>query len=140
MVTVRESERTRNLDSASTAELVGRAVDQTSLIIRQEVALAKAELSEKGKRAGMGAALGAGAALMAFIALLCAVGAAVAGFAGLVPVWAAALIVAAILLGIAGAAGLAAKQAFAKASPAAPPDAIASVKADVNEIKEHFRR
>jgi cyanophycinase-like exopeptidase len=131
---------TQNLESASTVELIGRAVDQTSLIIRQEVALAKAELALKAKRATFGAALSAGAALMALIALLCAVGAAVAGLAGVVPVWAAALIVMGGLLCVAGVAGYAAMRSFAKASPSTPPDAIASVKADVTEVKEHFHR
>jgi cyanophycinase-like exopeptidase len=130
----------QSLESASTVELIGRAVDQTSLIIRQELALAKAELALKAKRATFGVVLSAGAALMALIALLCAVGAAVAGLAGVVPVWAAALIVAGGLVCVAGIAGFGAMRAFAKASPSTPPDAVASVKADVTEVKEHFRR
>lgn len=139
-MSVRESGAARELESASTAELVGRALEQTTLIIRQELALARAELVQKAKRAAVGVVLSAGAAVAALIALLCAVAAAVAGLAGVVPVWAAALIVAAGLLGVAGIAGLSAVRAFQKAAPAAPPDALASVKADITEIKEHFRR
>ncbi|MBR7828020.1 phage holin family protein [Actinospica sp. MGRD01-02] len=133
-------EQARELDSISTVGLVNLAVEQTQLIVRQEVALARAELTRKAKQAALGSAVGAVAGLFALIALLCAVGAAVAGFANLVPVWAAALIVAAILLGMAGIAGLAARQRFTKASPSAPPDVVASVKADVTEVRRRLHR
>lgn len=130
----------QDLDSVSTAGLVRLAVEQTGLIVRQEIELARAELTGKAKRAVLGAALSAVAAVLAFVALLCAVGAAVAGFAGLVPVWAAALIVAAILFGAAGIGGLVALREFKKAAPSTPPDVVASVKADVTEVKERMRR
>lgn len=132
--------RDRSLDSVSTVGLVNLAVQQTELIARQELALARAELADKAKRAGFGAAVGAGAALLAFVALLCATGAAVAGFAGLVPVWAAALIVAGLLFGAAGLGGLIAKRALAEATPSASPDVVASVKADITEVRRRLRR
>jgi hypothetical protein len=128
------------VESESTARLVNRALEQTSLIIRQEVALAKAELVQKAKRAAVGVLLSVGAALIAFVALLCGVTAAVAGLAGVVPTWAAALIVAAVPALGAGLGLMAALRAFGKASPSTPPDVVASVHADVNEIKEHLRR
>ena len=47
---------TRRLaDDASVAELVKQLSEHTSRLARQEVELAKAELAEKGKRAGLGA-------------------------------------------------------------------------------------
>jgi hypothetical protein len=137
-VSAQEKTRVEALESATTVQLIGRALDQTALIIRQELALARAELVQKVQRAVVGVVLSAGAGVLALIALLCAVGAAVAGLSGAVPVWAAALIVAAGLLGVAGVAGLCAKRAFAKAAPSAPPDALASVRADVAEVKGHF--
>lgn len=135
-----ENAEAAGLESATTVQLIGRALDQTSLIIRQELALARAEFAQKAERAVVGVLLSAGAAVTALIALLCAVGAAVAGLSGAVPVWAAALIVAAGLFAVAGIAGLCAKRAFAKAAPSTPPDALASVRADVTEIKEHLHR
>jgi hypothetical protein len=128
------------VESASTVQLINRALDQISLIIRQEVALAKAEFARKAKRAAVGVVLSLGAAFIACVALLCGVAAAVAGLAGVLPVWAAALIVAGALLLGAGLAGLAALRSFAKATPSTPPDVVASVHADVTEIKEHLRR
>jgi hypothetical protein len=133
------TEQVRPLESASTVELVNRAIEQTTLIIRQEFALARAELVQKAKRAVLGTMLSIGAAAIAFVALLCGVAAAVAGLAGVMPTWAAALIVAGILLAGAGLAGGVAVRAFAKASPSTPPDVVASVKADVAEIKEHLQ-
>jgi len=48
----------RRLDGhPSTGELVNRATEQLSRLLRQEVALAKAELTEKGKRTGRGGGL-----------------------------------------------------------------------------------
>lgn len=139
-MSAQEKTRVGDLDSATTVQLIGRALDQAALIIRQELALARAELVQKAQRAVVGVVLSAGAGILAVIALLCAVGAAVAGLSGAVPVWAAALIVAAGLFGVAGLAGLCAKRAFAKAAPSAPPDALASVRADVAEVKGHFQR
>ena len=49
---------------ASTSELVSRASAQISTLIRDELALAKAELTEKGKRAGLGGGLFGGAAVL----------------------------------------------------------------------------
>jgi hypothetical protein len=136
---IRDSEA-GGLESASTIQLVNRAVEQTTLIIRQEIALAKAEFAQKAKRAVLGVVVSAAAAATAFVALLCGVGAAVAGLAGVRPAWAAALVMAAVLALGAGAGAMVAVRAFAKATPSTPPDVLASIRADVAEIKEHSRR
>jgi hypothetical protein len=49
-------------------------------------------------------------------------------------------IVAGILFAAAGIGGLGALRAFAKAAPSTPPDVVASVKADVSEVRERMRR
>lgn len=133
-------ERDGSLDSVSTVGLVNLAVEQTEQIVRQEIALARAELAGKAKRAAVGSAAGGVAAVIAFVGLLCATGAAVAGFSGILPVWAAALIVAGILFAVAGIAGLVAMRSFAKATPSSPPDVVASVKADITEVRRRLRR
>src|SRR4051812_50205585 len=48
-------------------ELVKQLADQTSTLVRQEMDLAKAELSEKGKQAGKGAGMFAGAAVVGLL-------------------------------------------------------------------------
>src|ERR687890_728173 len=71
-------------------------------LVRQELDLAKAELSEKGKRAGAGAGLLGGSGVVAWFGAAVLVAAAVLGLAEVMPAWGAALIVAAVLLAIAG--------------------------------------
>ena len=56
-------------DPASTADLVGRAATQISTLVRDELALARAEMVEKGKRAGIGGGLLGGAAMLALYGL-----------------------------------------------------------------------
>ena len=87
----------------SVAALLSDLASETILLIRQEMALLKAELSEKFSRIGQGAgALGAGA-MMAFSGWLVLLAAAVLGLATVLPPWLAALIVALVVLAIAGA-------------------------------------
>ncbi len=52
-------------DSASTGELVARLSEQVSTLVKDELALARAELTEKGKRAGKGAGLLGGGTVLA---------------------------------------------------------------------------
>ena len=82
---------------ASMAELVRQLSDQTTLLARQEVALAKAELAEKGKRAGLGAGMFGGAGLAGAYAVGALVAAAILGLATAVDGWLAALIVGLVL-------------------------------------------
>ena len=83
----------------SLATLLSDLASETILLLRQELALLKAELHEKFNRIGQGAgALGAGA-LVAFSGWLVLLAAAVLGLATVVPPWLAALIVALLVLG-----------------------------------------
>ena len=93
-------------------------VEQVSTLVRQELQLARLEMQEKGKRAGMGAfggagvmALYGGAALLAAIVLLIAT--------SLEP-WIAALIVAAALFLIAGVLALSGKKQVEQVTPPPP--------------------
>src|SRR5689334_20786838 len=91
---------------ASMAELVKQLSDQTSRLARQEVELAKAELSVKGKRAGIGAGMFGGAGVFGFYALGALTATAILALATAVTAWLAALIVAVVLGGIAGVLAL----------------------------------
>src|ERR1700731_2789084 len=77
----------------SITTLLSDLASETILLIRQELALLKAELHEKFSRVGQGAtALGAGA-LIAYSGWLVLLAAAVLGLATVLPAWLAALIV-----------------------------------------------
>jgi hypothetical protein len=87
----------------SIASLLSDLASETILLLRQEVALFKAELHEKFSRAGRGAtALGAGA-VIAFSGWLFLLLAAVLGLATVFAPWLAALIVGLVVLAIGGA-------------------------------------
>jgi hypothetical protein len=68
---------------ASASDLVRQLSDQTSRLVRQELELLKAELSIKGKQAGVGAGLFGGAGVFALFAFGALTAAAIAGIAAL---------------------------------------------------------
>src|SRR2546423_15497844 len=69
----------------STAALIARATKQLSTLIREELRLAQAEMSAKGRRMGFGGGLFGAAGVMAILAVQALVAAAVAGLAGGAP-------------------------------------------------------
>jgi hypothetical protein len=122
----------------STGELIARASRQIRHLVGQELALARAELAEKGKDAGRGARLFGGAGVVAIYGGGAMVAAAVAGLAVVWPVWVAALVVGVVLLAVAGVLALAGRKQFGHAVPPMPEKTTASVKADAREIKNHL--
>jgi hypothetical protein len=126
---------TTNASQESIAELVKQLSEQTSRLARQEVELAKAELTEKGKRAGIGVGMFGGAGLFGFYAVGVLAAAAVLGLARAVAAWAAALIVAAVLGALAGFLALQGKSKVEQATPPIPEQATESVKEDVEWAK-----
>lgn len=122
------------------AELTKQASQQLSDVVRSEMRLAQAEMKEKGKRAGLGGAMVAGAALLGLLALWALVFGAIAAVSVALPVWAAALIVAGVLLLTAGALAVIGKSEFGNVGPVKPERTIDSVKADVDAVKEGAHR
>jgi uncharacterized membrane protein YqjE len=117
------------------AELIQQATRQTQTLVRDEIRLAQLELTEKGKKAGLGAGMFGGAGGLAIYGL----GALVAGLilllATAVDAWAAAFIVSAVLFAIAGVLALSGKKQIEEATPPQPEQAVASVQRDVDEVK-----
>jgi len=120
----------------SVGELVHQATEQISQLVRQEAALAKAELTAKGKRAGRGGGLLGAAGALAYVGLFALAAAAGAALALVLPVWAAALVVAGALFLIAGLLALVGRAQLRQVGPPTPQRAIGSVRADVEVIKE----
>ena len=120
-------------------DLVKDATEQAQTLIRQEVELAKAELSEKGKQAGIGAGMFGGAGLFgvgAFAALTACV---IAVLATAMDLWLAALIVAVVYAAVAGVMALTGKKKVQEAVPPVPEQARDSVKEDVEWAKTQAR-
>ncbi|MGW5615629.1 phage holin family protein [Streptomyces sp. NPDC003877] len=124
----------------SVGELVGQAAEQLSRLVRQEVALAKEELAEKGRRAGRGGGLLGAAGAVAYAGFLALAGTGAAALSLVLPVWAAALIVTGVLFVIAAVLAVVGRGQLRQATPPTPERAIGSVKADVEEIKERAHR
>jgi len=124
----------------STGELVKMMTEQVSVLIRNELKLAQLEMASKGKQAALGAGMFGGSGLVAFYGVGCLVACVIIAISGAVAAWLAALIVGVALLAVAGAAALLGRQRIRKAAPPVPEQAVADVKADVEEIKERAHR
>ncbi|MDT5030620.1 MAG: hypothetical protein QOC94_791 [Actinoplanes sp.] len=120
----------------STSELVQRASEQITRLVRDEIALAKAELTEKGKHAGVGVGLFGGGGVLAMYGVGAMVATLIIVLDLFLPLWLAALIVTVALFAIAGVLALLGKWQITKAVPPEPTEAVASVKADVDEVKQ----
>ena len=116
-------------------ELLKQLSEETTTLVRKELDLAKAEMTEKAKEAGKGAGMFGAAGILGFLAL----GALTAFFImlldGAVPNWAAALIVTAVYAAIAGVLALQGRNKFKEATPPVPEQAVESVKEDVQWAK-----
>ncbi len=124
-----------DLRDASFGELVKQLSSDTSTLIRQEMALARAEIKETGKKAGVGAGMFGAAGLLG----LGAFGALTACFIALLATaldhtWLAALIVALVYGAIAGVLALQGKNKIQEATPPAP-QTVETVKEDVEWAK-----
>jgi hypothetical protein len=126
---------TRTVDDASLGELVSKLTEETSTILREELKLARVEMTTKGRYAGIGAGMLGAGALLAVLGLGTLVAAAVLGLATTIPSWAAALVVAAVLLAVASIVALRGKKEIADAVPPVPEEALAGVKLDLAALK-----
>ncbi len=122
-------------EDASISELIQQLSEQTSRLAREEVELAKAEMTTKGKRLGIGAGAFGGAGLVALFGLGALTATLILLLATAVTAWLAALIVAAVYLAVAGVLALVGKSKVESATPPVPERAVASVKQDVEQTK-----
>lgn len=123
----------------STADLVNQAAAQISTLVRDELALAKLELAEKGKRAGIGGGLFGGAAVLGLYGLGLLLALVVVALDLIWPLWLALLVVLIVVLAAAGIAALLGKQKLKAAVPPVPSGAVQSTQADVQTVKNAVR-
>jgi hypothetical protein len=120
-------------------ELLKQLSEETTRLVHQELELAKAELTQKGKQAGIGAGLfgaagavgllGAAALTTCFILLLDLA----------MPAWLAALVVAVVYAGVAAVLALRGRDRVKQAVPPVPEQTIDTVKEDVQWAKNQTR-
>ena len=117
------------------AELLKQLGDQTSTLVRQEIDLAKAELTEKGREAGKGASLYGAAAVVGLLAAGALTAFLVMLLDGALANWLSALIVGVAFALIAGALALAGRDRMKRATPPVPEQTVETVKEDVEWAK-----
>lgn len=124
----------------STSDLVKQLSDQVSLLVRDELKMARLEMTRKGKQAGVGAGMFGASGLGALYAIACLLAAAIIAISGEIRPWLAALIVGLALLAASAVAALVGKGRMKRATPPVPEQTVDSAKADVEEVMERMHR
>ena len=125
----------QNLREQATGDLLKQLASETTTLVRQELELAKAEMREKGRKAGPGFGMWGAAGVVALAALGALTAFFILALDGGLPNWAAALIVAAAYGGIAAVLYTRGKQRVDEAGSPVPEQTIETVKEDVEWAK-----
>jgi uncharacterized membrane protein YqjE len=123
----------------SIGELVKDLATETSTLVRQEIDLAKAEMTERGKQAGKGAGILGAAALVGLLAAGALTACLIAALDLAMATWLAALVVTVVFGAIAAALAMTGRKQIQEAAPPVPEQAIDSVKEDVQWAKTRTR-
>lgn len=131
--------RDNELRDRPTGELLRDLSDHTTTLVKQEMELAKAELQEKGKQAGLGAGMFGGAGLFGLGAFAALTACLIAALDQAMEIWLAALVVAVAYAVIAAVLAMTGKQKVKQAVPPVPEQAKDSVKEDMEWAKTQAR-
>jgi Putative Actinobacterial Holin-X, holin superfamily III len=126
---------TVHLRDRGVGTLVRDLSDQASMLVRQEIELAKAEMIEKGKKAGVGAGILGGAAVAALMMLGSLTALLILAFALIVPAWAAALIITALWTAAAGVLAIKGRNALRELGKPVPGKTVETIKEDLQWLK-----
>jgi uncharacterized membrane protein YqjE len=127
------------MSERSIADLLKQLSDQTVALVRQELDLAKAELTVKGKKAGMGAGMFGGAGIFGLYAVGALTACVILALSTAMAGWLAALIVAVVYGAIAGGLALTGKNKVQEGVPPVPEQTVESVKEDVEWTKQRAK-
>ena len=117
------------------AELVRQLSDQTTTLMRQEIELAKAEMTAKGKEVGIGAGAFGAAGVVGLYAVGAITACLILALSTAMDAWLAALIVGVVYAAVAGVLALVGKKKTQAGAPPVPERAISSTKEDVEWAK-----
>jgi hypothetical protein len=125
-------------EERSLGDLFAELARDTSSLVRQEVDLAKTEVTEKATKVGRDVGvIGVGAAL-AYAALLALIAAAILGIGELIPLWASALIVG-IVVAVIGYVVIQTGLSALKRADLTPRETIQSLKEDTEWAKDQLK-
>jgi hypothetical protein len=129
----------QDLRDRSLGDLLRQLSQETATLVRQELELAKAEVSQKGKVAGIGIGIVGAAGVVALLALGALTACLILLLDLVMPAWAAALIVAVVLGAVAAFLGVRGKQKVQEATPLTPEQTTETVKEDIRWAKNPTR-
>ena len=127
------------LRDSTIGELLKRLSRETTLLVRQEIELAKTELTEKGKQAGKGAGMFGAAGIVGVLALGAFTAFVILLLSLYMLPWLAALIVTIAYGAVGGILALTGKKKLQEASPLAPEQTVQTVKEDVQWAKTQVK-
>ena len=133
------TQSSEDLKDRPIGELLRQLSQETATLVRQEIDLAKAEVTEKGKKAGMGAGMFGAAGIVGFLALGALTAFLILALNEFLPAWAAALIVTVVYAAIAGVLAMQGKEKVKEASPPVPEQTVETVKGDIQWAKNQTR-
>jgi hypothetical protein len=116
-------------------DLLKRLSEETSTLVRQEMALARAELADKGKRAGIGAGMLGGAGVAGLLTLGTLTACIVLVLNEWMAAWLSALIITVVWAAVAAVLALKGRDKVQEATPPVPEQTIDTVKEDVEWAK-----
>jgi uncharacterized protein YacL len=120
-------------------ELLKQLSEETTRLVHQEIELAKAELTQKGRQAGVGAGLFGGAAVIGLLAAAALTTCFILLLDMAMPAWLAALVVAVVYAAVAAVLALRGRDRIKQAVPPVPEQTIETVKEDVQWAKTQTR-
>lgn len=127
------------MSDRSIADLLKQLSDQTATLVRQELDLAKAELTAKGKKAALGAGMFGGAGTFGLYAIGALTACLILALSTAMDGWLAALVVAVVYGAIAGVLALTGKKNVQEGVPPVPEQTVESVKEDLESTKQRAK-
>jgi MFS family permease len=124
-------------EERSLGDLFSELANETGTLVRQEVSLAQAEMTQKAVRAGKNVGFLAVGGAVGYAALLAAVTGAIIVLANFIPAWLAAFIVAAIVGAVAYFLVTSALAELKKANMA-PTETVETIKEDAKWLKKQM--
>ena len=116
-------------------DLFKKLSEETSTLIRQEMALARVELTEKGKRAGVGAGMLGGAGVAGLLTLGTLTACLILVLNEWMDAWLAALILTIVWAAVAAVLALKGRDKVQEAAPPVPEQTVETLKEDVEWAK-----
>ena len=120
-------------------ELLRQLANETTTLVKQELELAKAEVSQKGKKAGLGIGILGVAGAVALLALGALTAFFILALDAVMPAWLAALIVALVYGAIAGVLALVGRERVQEVGKPIPEQTVETVKEDVEWAKTQMQ-